>query len=214
MKHVDIHTHKIPSEGIAIYNTEIGGIKENILQDADKLFSAGIHPWHAAEATDEIFEQLVQCATRKEVVMIGECGLDKHSSATSGLQAMVFERQVQLSEKMCKPLIIHCVGCFNELFEIRKKLQPRQLWIIHGFRGKPELARQVLKSGCALSFGEHFNPESVRVTPTEKLFAETDESNLPIEEIYKRIAEAKMCSAQDLNAGELLLNSLLKQSEV
>ena len=33
--------------------------------------------------------------------------------------------------------------------------------------------------------------EALRRTPVENLFAETDESDVPIEEIYRRIAQAK-----------------------
>jgi TatD DNase family protein len=49
------------------------------------------------------------------------------------------------------------------------------------------LAKQALKAGCYLSFGEHFNPESVRITPPEKKLFETDESELSIEEIYSLV---------------------------
>ena len=79
------------------------------------------------------------------------------------------------------------------------------MWIIHGFRGKPELARQALNTGCALSFGEHFNPESVRLTPTGSLYVETDESTMPISEIYHSIGLIKHCNPFDLDAGKNML---------
>ena len=110
-----------------------------------------------------------------------------------------------------KPLIIHCVGYFNELLALKKKWNPTQLWIIHGFRGKPELAAQTLKSGCALSYGEHFNAESVRLTPIEKIFVETDESILNINEIYQNIAIIKVCKIEDLNAGIQLLEETTRR---
>ena len=148
-------------------------------------------------------------AADKRVLVIGECGLDKHSQVSLEIQIKLFEMQIRLSERLKKPLIIHCVGHFNELFELKKQLQPQQLWIIHGFRGKPELAKQAIKAGFALSFGGNFNPESVAVTPLEKLFVETDESLSLIDETYSKIALIKNCNLLDLSAGELLFDRLV-----
>ena len=82
---------------------------------------------------------------------------------------------------------------------------PSQKWIVHGFRGKPQLAGQLLKAGIDLSFGEKFNPESIQITPIERLFIETDESAMPIERIYEQIARIRGCKINDLNAGNVLL---------
>jgi TatD DNase family protein len=98
------------------------------------------------------------------------------------------------------------VGYYNELFDLKKRCNPSVRWIIHGFRGKPQLAEQALKAGFDLSFGEKLNEQSVRITPLENLFVETDESLLPIEQIYEKIASIRHCNIEDLNAGRKLLN--------
>ena len=172
------------------------------------LFSAGFHPWYLNEFSNENFSKLYKWANDKRFLTIGECGLDKNSSYSLEMQIDIFKKQIELSEFVQKPLIIHCVGCFNELFEIKKTLQPQQLWIIHGFRGKSELAKQAILSGCSLSFGEHYNVESVSYTPINKFFIETDESSLPILEIYKQISNIKSVGVEDLNAGNLLIESI------
>jgi TatD DNase family protein len=179
---------------------------DKIASSENVLFSIGIHPWFANEFTEQLFNQMEKWVEDSKIVAIGECGLDKNSKATFNEQVTVFEKQIQISEKIHKPLIIHCVGYFNELFELKKSLQPQQLWIIHGFRGKPQLASQVLKAGCALSFGEYFNNESVLLTPINKLFVETDESNLSIDEIYRRIAAIKNISIDSLSANDLFFS--------
>jgi TatD DNase family protein len=84
---------------------------------------------------------------------------------------------------------------------MKKRMQPKQAWIIHGFRGKPELAKQLLKMGFNLSFGEKFNPLSVDVTPLNQLCIETDTSFMKIEDIYQTIAGIKACQPSELNAG-------------
>lgn len=146
-----------------------------------------------------------EMAKDKRFVLIGECGLDKKCGVSLDRQMEVFEDHIRFSEQLHKPLIIHCVGCFNELMECRKKHNATQRWIVHGFRGKPQLAVQLLKAGMDLSFGEKLNEESVKVTPLEHLFLETDESPIAIETIYERIALLKGCKPEELTAGNELL---------
>ena len=60
----------------------------------------------------------------------------------------------------------------------------------------PEQARQALAKGYCLSFGERTfaSPKTLaalRGTPLSQLFLETDDSPVPIAEIYARAAEAK-----------------------
>jgi len=206
---VDIHTHSAANtDHPAIQNLTFIQADKIFASNQEGLFSVGFHPWHADEFSLELLDKLKAWTTDHRLAAIGECGLDKNREVPFELQIRVFEAQIALSEERSKPLIIHCVGCFNELFDLKKKLTPRQLWIIHGFRGKPELARQALKTGCALSFGEHYNSESVLLTPTDRLFIETDESTLPITDIYRSISLIKSCHPDALNTGENFMKQL------
>lgn len=200
--YVDIHTHtKFQTRHPAIRNLTFPEAETFFSSNSKETVSLGIHPWHADDFSKKTMADLEKYATDKRFAAIGECGLDKNSKVTIEKQLLVFSKQIEISEQVQKPLIIHCVGCFNELFELKKTARPQQLWIIHGFRGKPQLAKQALMNGCALSFGEHFNPDSVLITPLDKLFIETDESNLPIEEIYERVATIKNCPPALISAG-------------
>ena len=187
---IDIHSHKIPVSGSsAIYNMPLSDIEKFLASDVQAWFSAGIHPCFIDDFSTEWLEKIKTWLDDARFVAIGECGLDKNSATLLEKQIEVFEKQIVLSETRQKPLLIHCVGRFNELFELKKHWKPQQKWIIHGFRGKPQLAKQALKVGCCLSFGEHFNAESLRIIPVEKLFVETDESELTIDEILVLLQE-------------------------
>ena len=187
----DIHSHKKPVLGSsAIYNIPLPDVENFLASDVQAWFSAGIHPCFIDDFSAEWLEKMKTWLDDARFAAIGECGLDKNSTTSLEKQIEVFEKQIMLSENRQKPLIIHCVGRFNELFELKKHWNPKQKWIIHGFRGKPQLAEQALKAGCYLSFGEHFNPESVRITPKEKFFVETDESELTIDEILALLQKA------------------------
>jgi len=209
---IDIHTHRsVDQVNISIHNLTFD--KADILFSKNEkcLYSLGFHPWHADEYSEELITKLNVWIHEGRIAIIGECGLDKNSMFPLEMQLNVFEKQIILSEYSKTPMIIHCVGCFNELLELKKRINPHQLWIIHGFRGKPELAKQLLNAGCSLSYGEHFNPESIRVTPIDQLFVETDESLLSITEIYLTISKIKKCKPEELNAGKNLIKSIMHQ---
>lgn len=167
MTHFDnIHTHR-PAPG-AVLNLE-----PEQQPDCDGWYSTGIHPWRAAEA-EKLWPLVVQAAGHTHVVAIGECGLDALRGPELSVQQAVFERHVALSERLCKPLIIHAVRTWPELIALRRRLKPRQEWIIHGFRGKAALAHELLRHGFSLSFGEKFNQEAFDLTPPERRYRETD----------------------------------------
>ncbi len=205
----DIHTHKDSGEN-CIRNLNFAEAEAQFTAAAsDGYFSVGIHPYEAGTFTLEKFSKLQHWASDARLLMIGECGLDKNADISVEQQLYVLEQHISLSESVRRPLIIHCVGYFNELLYIKKTRKPSQIWIIHGFRGKQQMASQLLQAGFSLSFGEYFNPDSVRITPFSKLFAETDESNLSISDIYNRLAKVKGCLITDLSAGDTFIQSLL-----
>jgi len=203
---IDAHTHNLQTENpFAIINLKCEEWERVLAQPSNRFYSVGIHPWFVHKTDTSVVDRLEEILKDERVKAIGECGFDRNSKASFKEQGYFFERQVQLSEKFEKPLIIHCVAAFNELILLRKRLKPTQNWIIHGFRGKPEMASQLLQHGFAISYGEKLNPKSVEITPLDKLCIETDESTTSIEEIYKQIAAIKNCRTEELNAACKLL---------
>lgn len=183
--YINIHTHIVPNpneESLTIYNLQTPS------QQYEGTFSAGIHPWYIPNRPSETIETLKALTQKNNMVAIGECGLDKLCQTPFELQKEIFKAQIVVSEESKKPLIIHCVKSYNEIVEIKKETKPTQTWIIHGFRGKPEIATMLLKAGIILSIGEKFNTETLKSMPIDKILIESDESTTPIEEIYKKIA--------------------------
>lgn len=177
----DTHSHHLKPDAIV----DING--NNILPQGF-VGSAGIHPWHTSEKID--WDNLKLLISASHIVAIGECGLDSLHGADITTQKQIFERHIELSEALGKPLIIHCVRAHQILLEMHHNIKPSQEWILHGFRLRPSIAASLLNEGINLSFGEHFNAKSVTITPAERLFLETDESNLEIEEIAQKIGNA------------------------
>lgn len=191
MTFIDLHTHNNAPAANTIFNS-------NCYIDGRSI-SIGIHPWHINNDWQNIFADIATHAKADNVVAIGECGFDMlKSPATAELQEEIFRAHAQLAETLCKPLIIHCVKAFDRLMSLHKDIKPQQAWVIHGFRGKPQQAKQLTKAGLYISLGEKFNHESAKAIPTERLFIETDESACPIAEIYKAVAQAKGITAEAL----------------
>lgn len=188
---LDIHTHRreADSEGKSVINyKQLVGAP--LLEGY--YYSIGIHPWELTMANIE--EQLIFMINQlpdKRIVAIGECGLDKLTEISMELQRMTFIMQITLSEQYSLPLIIHCVKAMDEMLAVKKRFRPTQPWIWHGFRGKPEQATQLLKQGFYLSLGEHYPDETMKLIPDDRLFLETDESSLDIEDILRRAAEVR-----------------------
>ncbi len=186
---IDIHTHQFSRNSLELKNCFPQEIKSSLLQYSDKFFSVGLHPWYIKDDYLLQLQELQTFAVDKLVLAIGEAGLDKVCDTPFQLQQEAFIKQIEISEAVQKPLIIHCVKAYNELVILKKDLQPKQPWIIHGFRGKKELADDLLRHGFYLSLGKGISHmrEVVQNIPLEKLFLETDDSFESIEQIYRQI---------------------------
>lgn len=166
MKVCDIHTHN-PEATDAVINLEPG-----MEMRSDGLYSAGWHPWWPLPANMNWVRRM---AADGRVVMIGECGIDKlRGAGTPAEQAATLRAHAELAESLGLPLLLHIVGAWNEVMALRKEMQPKQEWIIHGFRGKPQLARQLLNAGFSISLGLRYNPDTLAVIPPDRLYRETD----------------------------------------
>jgi len=198
-KYIDIHTHrKENSENVfSLHNIS----PEDFIQlpnNEKNFFSAGIHPWYIDSTVEEKIKTLRQIASHPSVLAIGETGLDKLCSIDFNLQKEIFNCQILIAEEVKKPLIIHCVKAYNEIQQILKNAETDVPVIFHGFRGKPQFAKELTKAGFYLSFGNLFNKESLKMMPLDRIFLETDDKDLRIEEIYRLVAETKNISVERL----------------
>lgn len=160
-------------------------------------FSCGVHPWYSEDAQPQI-SFLKEIAVDDRIVAIGETGLDRLKGPDINIQENIFIQQIELSEYLKKPLIIHCVKAWDELLHLKKSIKPSQRWIIHGYRGKPELTKQLLAHYFYFSIGERFNSDSLQIIPKDRLFCETDESDIALTKIYENIADTLDLSIEEL----------------
>lgn len=200
MDFLDIHTHnKTQKEGVFSICNEYPNSLDTTIP-----FSVGIHPWFLQEQMLSSELQLLEKGlTHSNCVALGECGLDKVISIDFDFQIDTFKKQIALSEKYEKPVIIHCVKAYQEIIAIKKEVKPKQNWIIHGFHKNKEVAESLLKNDIYLSFGAKIisdqKLQGVFVSmPLEHIFLETDDAEISIQEVYKQAVLLRKKSVTEL----------------
>lgn len=182
MPFFDFHTHDLltpPGRGIVCLPRRIVMGSEAWKPHPHGRYAAGIHPWWTADpdfVLEVALDGLRQLLRHRQVEQLGECGFDRLKGASGEVQQQVFEAQVELSETLSRPMTLHVVRAFDLILAARKRLRPTQIWTIHGFRGHPALARQLLAAGFHLSFGKHRHPEAFAITPPDRRYEETDDN--------------------------------------
>ena len=191
---IDIHTHK-PISGDNLL--QIVNLNLETLCPEQGCYSYGIHPWDLDNADfqlEKAFALLEEKLQLPQVVALGEAGLDKMHKDSFKQQIILFERQIELSETLQKPMILHDVRSHNEIIALRKKHKAKQPWILHGFNGTAQDIRQFTGQGLYLSVGEsvlHSKRKihnSFKYIDLDHLFLETDLAEIGIEKVYETAA--------------------------
>jgi TatD DNase family protein len=145
----------------------------------------GIHPMHADIADEKVFRHLEEIASQG--VAIGEIGLDSSYTVPIGLQESALRRQLKIALKCGLPVLIHCRHKFMQLLQILKEEQAYKTGgIMHAYSGSPEMAREFIKLGFAISIAgpvtwqNSVNPQRLATSlPLESLVLETDSPDMP-----------------------------------
>jgi len=203
MTFIDLHTHKAYLENDILFIKNVIAGKEPVPDNC--FFSIGVHPWYF---NDKALNQVNKFSKSKNCLAIGECGLDLMPQILDIFsleeQIEVFKNHMQISESIKKPLIIHCVKCFDKILQIKKQYHPQMPWIIHSFNKNTKLASQLIDAGFYLSFGVSIfynknSIESLKNIPLKRVFLETDDrTDYDIKKIYSRAAGIFQLNIEDL----------------
>lgn len=196
-KFIDLHTH---------YETESDEVIAIVNQFPfdfypENYYSIGIHPWHISHFT--LREDLLKISWQSkdaQCLAIGECGLDNKIETSLEEQIEIFEAQLEIAARFEKPVILHCVGYYQEVAKLCLKY--RITAIFHGFgKASLPLAQDLISKGFYLSFG-HLLFESPKLAevfrqlPKDRVFLETDSSSYSIMDIYQHAED--ICGISNL----------------
>lgn len=204
MQYLDLHTHVV-AQSVEVYGIQSLHLSESTFLAMPKLkpISIGLHPWYTSYADLPVLSKYLKVlAQQQNVLMIGECGLDKLRGEAMDKQLEILKFQLALADQLGKPVVLHCVKAFEELIQLKKELKPTVPLIIHGFQKKPQLAEQLINQGFYLSFGAALL-DSAELQNFLKMyqgifFLETDEGAISIQAIYQKLAELKKITVEEL----------------
>ena len=146
--------------------------------------TVGLHPHHASDYSNDMGSELREMLTHKNVVAVGECGLDfnrNYSSRKEQLRA--FEAQIEIAIDLKKPLFLHQRDAHEDLIAIIKNCRNDLSQVVaHCFTGTIEevndynlLDMHIGVTGwiCDERRGQ-FLQQAVKQIPIDRIMLETD----------------------------------------
>ncbi|MBS7340461.1 MAG: TatD family hydrolase [Lachnospiraceae bacterium] len=145
--------------------------------------AVGIHPSETEELKEEDMLWLKKASVQKDIVAIGEIGLDYYwPEPDREIQKKWFIRQLALASEVKLPVIIHSRDAAEDTLEILKEWDKDKTGgVIHCFSYSKEIAREYLSMGYYFGIGGVLTfknarklVEAVEIIPMEKILLETD----------------------------------------
>lgn len=152
----------------------------------------GTHPMHAACVDDRIMAELEERAAHG--IAIGEIGLDPSYAVPPETQESAFREQLRLAVKLGLPVLVHCRQVFQRTLQLMREEGAGQVGgIMHAFSGSPEMAREFIRLGFAISISGSVTWENAvrplrlaREIALEHLVLETDAPDMTPQRYRKR----------------------------
>lgn len=146
--------------------------------------TAGVHPHDAKHWSARTGAAIAQMAASKEVVAVGECGLDYNRMFSPEAQQLAcFEAQLELAARLGKPVFLHERDAHDPFFALLKTWRPKLRGaVVHCFTGTQEEMREYLDLDCHIGITGWVCDErrgddlrrAVKFLPKERLMIETD----------------------------------------
>jgi TatD DNase family protein len=144
----------------------------------------GLHPVDSqVDSSLDWIEPLAK-ENPKEVIAIGEIGLDYHWKKLPeehALQARHLIQQIDIANRLNLPIVIHCRDAYEAILPILKIHNARAHGVMHCYAGSPILVNEFIQLGFYLSYGGPITfknaivaRESLKATPLDRMLIETD----------------------------------------
>jgi len=195
---IDFHTHGAKH----LHRADIVEIISSPHPLNDQIYSLERHPWHVTGLLSGADQAELKSQLQNEnCLALGEIGLDKLKGAPFEEQSTILKSILTVANQERTPVILHCVKAFDEIFQLKNQFSSIPNWAIHGFNKNPEFASQLINRGFYLSINVEkvrYSEELLRRIPRHRLFLETDNSPILIEDNYLRATEILGIQLQEL----------------
>ena len=172
---------------VAGYNIQSSKKAIEIAKEYEEIYAiVGISPNDLEDLNTEDIDiyvsEIEELAKDKEVVAIGEIGLDYYwNKENKELQKKVFIKQIELANKLNLPIVIHTRDATIDTINILKENNVIKKGIFHCCPLNMELIKEAIKLGFYISlsgvitFKNVKNAEEIiNMIPEDKLLIETD----------------------------------------
>lgn len=142
--------------------------------------AVGIHPSDVKKLNDDIWNKFIEYSRNPYVKAIGETGLDYYwDKDNKDDQKDIFIKQIEIANKLNKPILVHSRDAMQDTFDIMKKYPAKG--VMHCYSGSREMAKEFMKLGYYLSLGgpvtyKNANEpkEVAKIIDDDKILIETD----------------------------------------
>lgn len=151
--------------------------------DFQMYTAVGFFPTDLQEFNNAALRTLAQQLKMPHVIALGEIGLDLYHATPKDIpvQTEAMIKQIELAQKMHKPVILHERNAFNEMITALKQVQGPFEGVIHSFSHGPKEAEQYAQFGLYFGFGGMCTyPNNSEILdwaaacPEDKILLETD----------------------------------------
>lgn len=170
----------------------------------------GVHPEDIYGLPEDYIDRLRELAANPKIVAIGEAGLDYHyENFDRQRQIEVFRRQIQLSNELSMPLIIHSRDSTEDTLKILRETAPKKA-VVHCFSGSAETAAQLMEMGLYISFTGVLTFKNAKkavaackAIPLDRIMLETDCPYMAPVPFRGKRCDSSMASETAAKVGEI-----------
>lgn len=180
--------------------------------------TCGISPNDIEDFTEENLMAIEELSKNDKNVAIGEIGLDYYwNKENKEKQKELFIKQIEIANKIDKPIVIHTRDAYLDTIEILKEHPVNKKGIFHCCPLNQELIKDALKLDFYISFSGNITfknakaEEAVSIVPMDRILIETDSPYLTPEPfrgkrndpsmvklVAKRISEIKKLDIENV----------------
>lgn len=165
------------------YNLESSKTALELSEKYDFIYATcGISPNDIEENSSQKISELECLLNKLKVVAIGEIGLDYYwNKENFEKQKELFIKQIELANKIQKPIVIHTREAVSDTIDILKnKINVKKKGVFHCCPLNVELIKEAIKLGFYISFSgnitfKNSKPEkAINEVPIDRILIETD----------------------------------------
>ena len=226
----DMYNDEITNIVCAGYSLEASREAVDIANKYPHVFATcGISPNDIGENVDSELDKVEELAKSDKVVAIGEIGLDYHwNKENKEAQKELFIKQIDIANRLNKPIIIHTRDAVMDTIEILKSHPVQNTGIFHCCPLNQELIKEGLKLGYYISFSgvitfKNAKPnEAVGIVPLDRILIETDSPYMSPEphrgerntSIYVKYVAQKIAEIKDVSLEEVAKSTYNNASKI